>query len=201
MRIRTIGVVGLIAAFALFAGADAAQAKAGSKHSGKSHSKMHKQCNDRKCKDEQCGDMSFCAKKGCHHAGSVLYKKSNCKTELNLMMKAGMCKVLCGKGPITVFCPTDEAYSKLGKARLDDIKNDPKKLANMMKYHVLNKKLMTGDLKANGGVPTSEGESLITNIKDGKAEVDGCIIIEQDIPCSNGVIQIIDDVPIPERGK
>jgi uncharacterized surface protein with fasciclin (FAS1) repeats len=194
MRIRTIGVVSLIAAFALFVGADAAQAKTGKKHSGKTH------CSTKKCTEKSC-DLSSCAKKGCKHAGSVIYKKGNCKTELDLMNKAGICNRLCGKGPITIFCPTDAAYGKLGKARLDDIKKDPKKLSAMMKYHILNKKLMAADIQAKGAVTTSEGESLMTNVKDGKAEVDGCLIIEQDIPCANGVVHIIDDVPIPERGR
>lgn len=188
MRIRTIGVVSLIAAFALFTGADSAQAKSGKKHG--SHHKHHA---------KSCGSMSeCCGSKKCNDAGAVLWKKGNCKTELEMIKKAGMCNILCGKGPITVFCPTDAAYAKLGKARLEAASKDPKKLVS---YHILKRKAMAGDLKAPGSVITAEGESLMTNVKDGKAEVDGCLIIEQDIPCSNGVVHILDEVPVPERGK
>jgi uncharacterized surface protein with fasciclin (FAS1) repeats len=195
MRIRTIGVVSLVAALALMTGTDAAQAKSTKKHPGKGHCSIHKKSQ------EKCCDLSLCAKRGCKHAGSVIFTKGNCKTELELMKKAGMCKVLCGKGPITVFCPTDTAYSKLGKARLDDIKNDPKKLTALVKYHIVNKKLMAADIQPKGSVYTCEGEALMTNVNNGKAEVDGCLLIESDIPCANGVIHLIDDVPVPERGK
>ncbi|MBX9722468.1 MAG: fasciclin domain-containing protein [Candidatus Obscuribacterales bacterium] len=191
MRIRTIGVVSLAAAVALFVGVDSAQAKTGKKHcTTKGHcAKKSHHC----CKSSHC----------CHgnDAGSVLMKKGNCKTELELMKKAGMCSTMHGKGPITVFAPTDEAYAKLGKARVADISGDPKKLSALVKYHVLNRKVNAGDIKAGGSLVTSEGESLMTNSKDGKAEVDGCLVIEQDIPCSNGVIHLLDFVPVPERGK
>lgn len=192
MRIRTIGVVSLMVAFALFAGADATQAKHGKKHTGKTTCSKHEPC---------CEDLQSCAKKGCKDIGCVIFKKGNCKTELELFKKAGMCKVLCGKGPMTLFCPTDAAYGKLGKARLDDIKNDPKKLAKLVKYHIVNKKVMAGDIQAKGALTTAEGESLMTNTNNGKAEVDGCILVEPDIACKNGVVHMIDDVPVPERGR
>lgn len=187
MRIRAIGIVGLIAAFSLFVGAESVQAKSGSKSCSKTHcSKKQKHC----CKSEHCCKANS--------ACSVLWKKGNCKTELELMKKGGMCEVMNGKGPITVFCPTDAAYGKLGKERVAEISKDPKALAS---YHILPKKMTASEIKAGGSVVTKQGEHLMTNVKDGKPEVDGCLIIEEDIPCSNGIIHIIDDVPIPERGK
>lgn len=181
MRIRTIGVVSLVAAIALFVGVDSAEAKAGKQH---------------------CSTKSNCSKKNINNdAVSVLRKKGDCKTELELVHKAGMSHVLQGRGPVTVFAPNDQAYGKLGKARLDDLKADPKKLSELVKYHVLDRKVMAGDIKEKGSLVTKQGESLMTNSKDGKAEVDGCLVIEQDIPCSNGVIHILDFVPVPERGK
>ncbi len=190
MRIRTIGVLSLLAAVSLFIGVDSAEAKGKKHHSSRAHCVNKKQhcCKQDVC----CSGKDVC---------SVLSKKDNCKTETELMKKAGMCNVLHGKGPITIFAPTDAAYSKLGKARLDDLSGDPKKLSSLMKYHVLNRKVMAGDIQAKGSLVTSEGESLMTNTKDGKAEVDGCIVVEQDIPCSNGVIHLVDFVPVPERGR
>ncbi|MBX9690064.1 MAG: fasciclin domain-containing protein [Candidatus Obscuribacterales bacterium] len=189
MRIRTIGILSLMAAFSLFVGTDAAEAKSGKKHCSTNHcSKSKKHC----CKAEHCCTHNH------NSACSVLWKRGDCKTELEMMKAGGLCGTMSGKGPITVFCPTDAAYAKLGKARLEDLKKDPKKLAG---YHILPKKLMAADIQAASSVVTKEGESLMTNVKDGKAEVDGCLIIEQDIPCSNGVIHILDQVPVPERGK
>jgi len=193
MRIRTFGVVSLLAAVALFTGADSVQAKHSKKHSEKTNCSYHKVC---------CSSTTHCTtKSGANDAGSVIFKKGNCKTELELMKKAGLCHVLCGKGPLTLFCPTDTAYAKLGKARLADIEKDPKKLTALLKYHILNRKVTAADVQAKGSLCTSEGESLMTNTNNGKSEVDGCLLIEPDLACSNGVVHLIDDVPVPERGK
>lgn len=186
MRIRSIGVVSMIAALALLGGADAVQAKSGKKHASCCKAGKHV-CHGKRC----CKAVS-------NNAGHVLLNKGNFKTELDMVKKAGMCHVLCGKGPITMFAPTDEAYAKLGKAKLEDLKKDPKKL---VQYHMLNKKVMAGDIKPAGSLVTLQGESLMSNTNNGKAEVDGCLIIEQDVPCGNGVIQVLDEVPVPERGR
>ena len=183
MRIRSIGVVSMIAALALIGGADAAQAKSG----------RHAHC---KAGKHVC-HSKHCCKAG-NSAAAVLSKKGNFKTELAMAKDAGLCNSLCGKGSYTWFAPTDEAYAKLGKAKLEDLKKNPKKL---VQYHMVNHKVMAGDLKAPGSLVTLEGESLMSNVNNGKGEVDGCLIIEQDIPCANGVIHILDEVPVPERGK
>ncbi len=183
MRIGKIGVLGLAAAVALVAGSGISEAKSGNccKKGGK-HS----------CSASQC-----CKRKG-NDAGAVLHKRGDCTTELQIMKEGGLCGTACGKGPVTLFVPTDAAYAKLGKERLEEAKKDPKKLAQ---YHIVKKKVMASDIPAGGSLPTAMGEFLMTNVNDGKAQVDGCLIVEQDIPCSNGVIHIIDEVPIPERGK
>ncbi|MBX9568205.1 MAG: fasciclin domain-containing protein [Candidatus Obscuribacterales bacterium] len=171
MRSISIAVIGLTTALAIFGGIDPASAKSGKK--------AHHKSND---------------------AMAVLQKKG-CKTELAWMHKAGVSHMLHSKGPITVFAPTEAAYSKLGKARVDELTADPKKLANTMKYHIAHKKIAAADIPEKGAILTSMGEVLMTNVKDGKPTVDGCLFTEWDIPCSNGIIHLIDEVPVPERGK
>ena len=186
MRIRSIGVISMVAALALLGGA-------GTSVQAKGHN--HAKC----CKGSKhsCAG-NYCCKRKSNDAGAVMHKRGNFTTELEMMKAGGQCHVVCGKGPVTIFAPTDAAYKKLGQARLDALKKDPKKLAQ---YHIVNKKVMAGDIKPASSVQTAEGEHLMTNVKDGKASVDGCLIIEQDIPVSNGVLHILDEVPIPERGK
>ena len=140
------------------------------------------------------------AKKASNDAASVMQQKG-CKTELEWMKQAGTSHLLHSKGPITVFCPTEAAYGKLSKERKADIVRDPKKLQAMMKYHVAKRKIASSDIQPKGVVFTEVGECLMTNVKDGKPEVDGCLFTEMDIPCSNGVIHLIDEVPLPERGR
>lgn len=139
-------------------------------------------------------------KKASNDAAAVLQKKG-CKTELEWMHKAGTTHLLHAKGPITVFCPTEAAYGKLSKERKAELSGDPKRLQAIMKYHVAKKKVASTDIQPKGSIPTEVGEVLMTNVKDGKPEVDGCLFTEWDIPCSNGVIHLIDEVPLPERGR
>lgn len=186
MRSSSIAIVGLTAALAFFVGVDPAISKT-SKHNCKV------KCGMKKCSEKAC-------KMKCNDAMSVLEKKG-CKTELEWMKKTGVSHMLHGKGPITVFAPTEAAYSKLGKGRIEELTKDPKKLANTMKYHIVNRKVKSGDIQEKGAILTSMGEFLMTNVKDGKPTVDGCLFTEWDIPCTNGVVHLIDEVPVPERGK
>lgn len=187
MRSISIAVIGITTALAFFGSIDPASAKSSKKHNCKVECGM-KKCSARACKMK------------CNDAMTVLQKKG-CKTELAWMHKAGTAHLLHGKGPITVFAPTDVAYSKLGKGRIDELTADPKKLANTMKYHIVNRKVKSTDIPEKGSIVTSMGEFLMTNVKDGKPTVDGCLFVETDIPCTNGVVHLIDEVPVPERGK
>lgn len=186
MQISRVGILSIAAALSIFLGASAAESKSNCSTTHCSKSGKH------------CCKKSRCCKSKSNSACAVLMKKGNCTTELEMMKSGQMCATMNGKGPITVFCPTDQAYAKLGKEKVEALKKDPKSLAS---YHVVGKKVMAADIKAGGSLPTKQGEHLMTNTKDGKAQVDGCLIIEEDIPCANGIIHIIDEVPIPERGK
>jgi uncharacterized surface protein with fasciclin (FAS1) repeats len=187
MRSISVAIIGITTALALIGGIDPASATSGKNHNCKV------QCGMKKCSSKKC-------KMKCNDAMSVLEKKG-CKNELAWMKKAGVSHMLNSKGPITVFAPTDAAYAKLGKARVDELTADPKKLAHTMKYHIANRKIKSSDIQEKGAILTSMGEFLMTNVKDGKPTVDGCLFTEWDIPCTNGVIHLIDEVPVPERGK
>jgi len=123
------------------------------------------------------------------------------KTLTQALQKAGLVRTLKGRGPFTVFAPDDAAFGHLPKGSLDALLNDKKKLAKVLSYHVVPKKLMASDLTNMRSAKTLEGESLMLNAKDGKNIVDGAIVTKPDITCSNGVIQVIDQVLMPERGK
>jgi uncharacterized surface protein with fasciclin (FAS1) repeats len=141
---------------------------------------------------------SCCSTKG-DGIVSTAQKDPSLKTLVSDLKAAGLCGVLSGKGPFTVFAPDEAAFAKLPKG--NNLSGDKDKLAKVLKYHVLPRKLMAADLAPLRSATTLEGESVMLNNKDGKEIVDGAEVTKADIVCGNGVIHIIDTVLMPERGK
>jgi len=111
------------------------------------------------------------------------------------LKKAGLVDTLKGKGPFTVFAPTDEAFARLPKEQLDALLADPAMLAAVLTYHVVPGKLMAKDVKA-GDVSTVQGASLTVRTAGG-VMVNDARVLKTDIVADNGVIHVIDRVVLP----
>ena len=120
----------------------------------------------------------------------------NFKTLATALTAAGLIDTLKGKGPFTVFAPTDAAFAKIPKADLDALLKDKAKLTAVLTYHVVAGKVMAADVKA-GKVKTVQG-SEITVATAGGVTVDGAKVSATDIVASNGVIHVIDSVILPK---
>ncbi len=120
----------------------------------------------------------------------------NFKTLVTAVKAAGLVDMLKGKGPFTVFAPTDEAFAKLPKATLEGLLADKAKLTAVLTHHVVPGKVMAKDVKA-GAVKTVQGSSLTVTTTDG-VKIDNAKVIKTDIATSNGVIHAIDTVVLPK---
>ncbi len=109
---------------------------------------------------------------------------------------AGLVETLKGKGPFTVFAPTDEAFAKVPKADLDALLKDKAKLTAVLTYHVVPGKVMAKDVKA-GKVKTVQGSELTVSTMGG-VKVDAANVVKTDIVADNGVIHVIDSVVMPK---
>ena len=118
------------------------------------------------------------------------------KTLATALTAAGLIETLKGKGPFTVFAPTDEAFAKIPKADLDALLKDKAKLTAVLTYHVVSGKVMAKDVKA-GKVKTVQGSELTLGTSGG-VTVDGAKVIKADIVADNGVIHVIDSVVLPK---
>lgn len=118
------------------------------------------------------------------------------KTLATALGAAGLVDTLKGKGPYTVFAPTDEAFAKIPKADLDALLKDKKKLTSVLTYHVVAGKVMAADVKA-GKVKTVQGSELTVTTSMG-VMVDNAKVIKTDIIADNGVIHVIDTVIMPK---
>ena len=110
---------------------------------------------------------------------------------------AGLVDTLKGPGPFTVFAPTDEAFAKIPKAKLDALLKDKAALTKILTYHVVSGKVMAADVKP-GAVKTVEGSSLTVSAAGGKVMVDKAHVVKTDIVADNGVIHVIDTVIMPK---
>ena len=118
------------------------------------------------------------------------------KTLATALGAAGLVDTLKGKGPFTVFAPTDEAFAKIPKADLDALLKDKAKLTAVLTYHVVAGKVMAADVKA-GKVKTVQGSELTVSTSMG-VSVDNAKVVKTDIVADNGVIHVIDTVIMPK---
>ena len=118
------------------------------------------------------------------------------KTLVKAVQEAGLVDTLKGKGPFTVFAPTDAAFAKLPPGTLEALLNDKAKLAEVLTYHVVPGKVKSGDIKP-GAVKTVQGQSVQLSTKGGAVMVNDAKVTKADIMASNGVIHVIDTVIVP----
>ena len=119
------------------------------------------------------------------------------KTLATALGAAGLVDTLKGKGPFTVFAPTDEAFAKIPKADLDALLKDKAKLTAVLTYHVVPGKVMAKDVKA-GQVKTVQGSNITISTSYGDVSVNNAKVVKTDIVADNGVIHVIDTVIMPK---
>lgn len=119
------------------------------------------------------------------------------KTLAKALTEAGLIETLKGKGPFTVFAPTDEAFAKLPKETLEAVLKDKKKLTAILTYHVVSGNVMAKDVVKLKSAKTVNGKEVKIDTTDG-VKVNTAKVVKTDIECSNGVIHVIDTVLIPE---
>ena len=118
-------------------------------------------------------------------------------TLVTAVQAAGLVDTLKGPGPFTVFAPTDEAFAKIPKDKLDALLQDKAALSKVLTYHVVPGKVMAKDVKA-GAVKTVEGSPLTVTTQGGKVGVDNATVVKADVAADNGVIHVIDSVLMPK---
>ncbi|MEH6434961.1 fasciclin domain-containing protein [Massilia sp. DD77] len=117
-------------------------------------------------------------------------------TLVTAVKAAGLVDTLKGPGPFTVFAPTDAAFAKIPKAKLDALLKDKAALTKVLTYHVVPGSVKAADVKP-GEAKTVEGSTVMFSTRDGKVMVDKAQVTKTDIVADNGVIHVIDTVIMP----
>jgi len=126
------------------------------------------------------------------------------RTLLAAAKAAGLVEALEGKGPLTVFAPTDDAFGKLPKGTVESLLKPENKaaLARILQHHIVRGDVRAADVVKLTFADTLSGQRVDIRVGKndgdaGKVYVDGANVVTADLECTNGVIHVIDTVMLP----
>ncbi|MBR8830082.1 MAG: Immunogenic protein MPT70 [Chroococcopsis gigantea SAG 12.99] len=124
-------------------------------------------------------------------------KAGSFSTLVAAIQAAGLVDTLNGKGPFTVFAPTDEAFKKLPEGTVDGLLKDIPQLKKILTYHVVSGKVMAADVMKMKSAKTVEGSDVKIDATNGAVKINDSTVAKADVSADNGVIHVIDSVLMP----
>jgi len=121
-------------------------------------------------------------------------------TLVTALTAGGLTETLSGKGPFTVFAPTNEAFAKIETKALNALLQNKAELDKILEYHVLAADLRMRELMAVKIVKTLEGENVDVSDPGGVIKVNNAKVLTADVAASNGFVHIIDTVLMTPSG-
>ncbi len=117
------------------------------------------------------------------------------------LKQAELESTLKGSGPYTVLAPSDSAFDKVDKTKMEELMNPKNKsqLKALLEGHILSSKMTAADIAKATKLSAMGGVSHTVKVGDDKqAVIDGTAkITKSDVAGSNGLVQIIDTVLLP----
>jgi uncharacterized surface protein with fasciclin (FAS1) repeats len=119
------------------------------------------------------------------------------------LQAAELVDTLKGKGPYTVFAPTDEAFAKLPPSTLEDLlkPENKDKLRRILTYHVVSGRVGSSEVVKLRWAKAVSGDTIDIKTNGGTVMVDNARVVKADVAASNGVIHVIDAVILPNGTK
>ena len=110
-------------------------------------------------------------------------------------------KTLKNTGPYTLFAPTDKAFNAIPVDDIQSLFSNKKKLRQVLSYLIVPGQIDSKALRAMHSIKTMEGNEIKFSTRGGDLYADKGLILTTDIPCSNGIIHIVDTVLMPPLSK
>lgn len=130
----------------------------------------------------------------------IAIESKDLSTLVAAVKAAGLVETLSGKGPFTVFAPTNEAFAKLPKEVVADLlkPENKAKLASILTYHVVSGSVTAKDVVGLKAAKSVQGAPIAITVEGGNVMLNGSSkVIKTDIMGSNGVVHLIDSVILP----
>jgi uncharacterized surface protein with fasciclin (FAS1) repeats len=113
---------------------------------------------------------------------------------------AGLTETLVGRGPFTLFAPTDEAFKRLPNGTVSDLlkPENREKLVTLLTYHVVPGRVTAAQARTLSSAETVAGQKVQLRDVDGELRVNNAVVRIADVPASNGLVHVIDRVLMPQ---
>jgi uncharacterized surface protein with fasciclin (FAS1) repeats len=125
------------------------------------------------------------------------------KTFAAALTAAGLVDSLQGKGPFTIFAPTDEAFARLPQGTVESMFKPENKemLHQLIRHHVLPGEMPLARALASHAGATLQGSKINIHFDDGRVRIGESNLVKADIEAPNSTIHVIDRVLLPDSLK
>ncbi|MFC6080530.1 fasciclin domain-containing protein [Sphaerisporangium aureirubrum] len=128
--------------------------------------------------------------------GTALSQIPELSTLSRAVEKADLKDTLDSAEDITVFAPVDKSFEKIPKETLDKVMDDKETLQELLKYHIVKKRLAPADL-ANGNFTSVQGGKITTSGSGQDFKVNDAKVLCGNIQTKNATVYLIDAVLKP----
>ncbi|XP_069052258.1 transforming growth factor-beta-induced protein ig-h3 [Lepisosteus oculatus] len=131
----------------------------------------------------------------------VLKGDNRFSTLVGAIQRAGLTEMMNGAGTLTVFAPTNEAFRAMPQGELNKLMENPRQLANVLKYHIGQEILVSGGVGSHTRIQPLQGERLELSMKNYTVYVNKVPVNEADMMATNGVVHAVGSViqPLPAK--
>ena len=126
----------------------------------------------------------------------VADRSGSFKIFLSAAKTSGILGELESRHPLTLFLPTDTAFTQLPDGEWETISRNRKRLAEVLRYHMVKGRMKVTEVKS-GLTQSLSGSDLMLKSDNGMVTVNGARVTESDLLADNGIIHGIDRVLIP----
>jgi len=116
---------------------------------------------------------------------------------------AGLTETLLGRGPYTLFAPTDDAFRRLPNGTVDELlkPQNREKLRTILTYHVIAGRVTAAQARDARSAQTVAGQNVRITQDGDQLRINDATVRIADVPASNGIIHVIDRVLIPTETR
>jgi uncharacterized surface protein with fasciclin (FAS1) repeats len=124
------------------------------------------------------------------------------RTLAGAIRSAGLVDLMSGKGPFTLFAPTDDAFARMPQLEREALLEDKTSLAEVLTYHLVRERVKAPTVGTPRTATTVNGGKITITVKNRGFrrrgfKVNEAKIVKTEILASNGVIHAIDSVLTP----
>jgi len=124
------------------------------------------------------------------------------KILLKAFDRTNLTEVIKAQTALTVFAPTDAAFTALPPAQLQALTEDAPALQTLLIYHLINAPIESAMLVgARGPVATVSGKGLLLDGSGAGLMANDAHVVQADIHTTSGIVHVVDKVLTPETAE